>query len=233
MLSNCRSIRAGKTDDLRRSGESGASFVPEQRKEGFPMCSRYHIAEDDLPEELEKIMDELNRKKTPEGMKTSGEIFPSDIVPVLANSRRQEIQPFAMRWGYSYPNGRPIINARSETAAVKPMFRDGMNQRRCLIPATDYYEWEKRDGRKIKYAIRPECSSMLYLAGIYHLEKHGEVMVPAFAVLTREAAPGISFIHERMPVILPEEAVTDWLNIRMDATKVIQSAMVNMEYQPA
>ena len=88
------------------------------------MCGRYYIAEDDLSDELGRMIDELNRKKTPEGLKTSGEIFPSDIVPVLANSRKQDVQPFAMRWGYAFPNGRPIINARSETAAQKPMFKD-------------------------------------------------------------------------------------------------------------
>ena len=93
------------------------------------VCGRYYIAEDDLSDELSRMIDELNRKKTPEGLKTSGEIFPSDIVPVLANSRKQDVQPFAMRWGYAFPNGRPIINARSETAAQKPMFKDGMRQR--------------------------------------------------------------------------------------------------------
>lgn len=98
------------------------------------MCGRYYIAEDDLSDELSRMIDELNRKKTPEGLKTSGEIFPSDIVPVLANSRKQDVQPFAMRWGYAFPNGRPIINACSETAAQKPMFKDGMRQRRCVIP---------------------------------------------------------------------------------------------------
>ena len=60
------------------------------------MCGRYYIAEDDLSDELSRMIDELNHKKTPEGLKTSGEIFPSDIVPVLANSRKQDVQPFAM-----------------------------------------------------------------------------------------------------------------------------------------
>ena len=101
------------------------------------MCGRYYIAEDDLSDELSRMIDELNRKKTPEGLKTSGEIFPSDIVPVLANSRKQDVQPFAMRWGYAFPNGRPIINARSETAAQKPMFKDGMpSDAASSLPAT-------------------------------------------------------------------------------------------------
>lgn len=197
------------------------------------MCGRYYIAEDDMAEEMARIIEEINRKQTPEGMKTSGEIFPSDIVPVLANSRQQDVQPFAMRWGYTFPNGKPVINARSETAAIKPMFKDGMKQRRCLIPATHYYEWEHRGRQSIKYAIRPERSRMLYLAGIYHLEKHDDVIVPTFTVLTREASPGISFIHDRMPVILPSEITTDWLDSRNDAVEVIQAAMLDMEYHPA
>lgn len=197
------------------------------------MCGRYYIAEDDMAEEMARIIEEINRKQTPEGMKTSGEIFPSDIVPVLANSRQQDVQPFAMRWGYTFPNSKPVINARSETAAIKPMFKDGMKQRRCLIPATHYYEWEHRGRQSIKYAIRPERSRMLYLAGIYHLEKHDDVIVPTFTVLTREASPGISFIHDRMPVILPSEITTDWLDSRNDAVEVIQAAMLDMEYQLA
>ena len=196
------------------------------------MCGRYHIAEADVPEELNRIIGELNRKKTPEGLKTSGEIFPSDIVPVLANSRKQVVQPFAMRWGYSFPNSRPVINARSETAATKPMFKDGMLQRRCLIPASNYYEWEKCDGKKIKYAIRPTNTDLLYMAGIYHLENHDGVIVPTFTILTRDAAPEIAFIHHRMPVMLPSEYVAAWLNTKHKAEEIILSALLDMDYQP-
>lgn len=194
------------------------------------MCGRYHIAAENLPEEMEDLIEALKGKKTPGNLKTSGEIFPTDVVPVLANSRKQDVQPFAMRWGYSFPNGKPIINARWETAADKPMFRDGMQQRRCLIPASNYFEWEKRGSSKIKYAIRPRNADMLYLAGIYHLENHNGVIVPAFAILTRDAAPGISFIHHRMPVILPPDRIADWLNVQNPAEEVLQSALLDMDY---
>lgn len=197
------------------------------------MCGRYYIAEDDLSDELSRIIDELNRKKTPEGLKTSGEIFPSDIVPVLANSRKQDVQPFAMRWGYAFPNGRPIINARSETAAQKPMFKDGMRQRRCVIPASHYFEWERHGAARTKYAIRPAHADTLYLAGIYHLENHDGVIVPAFTILTRDAASGIAFIHPRMPVLLPADAAPDWLNPGYNAEEVIAAALTDMEYQSA
>ena len=197
------------------------------------MCGRYYIAEDDLSDELSRMIDELNRKKTPEGLKTSGEIFPSDIVPVLANSRKQDVQPFAMRWGYAFPNGRPIINARSETAAQKPMFKDGMRQRRCVIPASHYFEWERRGAARTKYAIRPAHADTLYLAGIYHLENHDGVIVPAFTILTRDAALGIAFIHPRMPVLLPPDATADWLNPGYNAEEVVAAALTEMEYRSA
>lgn len=197
------------------------------------MCGRYFIDEDDLAEELERILEELNRKNTPENLKTSGEIFPSDVVPVLANSRRQDVQPFAMRWGYSFPGGRPVINARAETAAEKPMFRDGMRQRRCLIPASSYFEWERRDGQKIKYAICPAGVEMLYLAGVYHLENHEGTVAPSFAILTRSAAPEISFIHDRMPVILPPDCAREWLKVENRADEVLRHALQEMEFQKA
>ena len=197
------------------------------------MCGRYFIDGDDLPEELERILEELNRKNTPENLKTSGEIFPSDVVPVLANSRRQDVQPFAMRWGYSFPGGRPVINARAETAAEKPLFRDGMRQRRCLIPASSYFEWERREGQKTKYAIRPAGAEMLYLAGIYHLENHDGAVIPSFAILTRSAAPEIAFIHYRMPVILPPDCARDWLKVENRADEVLRRALQEMELQKA
>ena len=197
------------------------------------MCGRYFIDGDDLPEELERILEELNRKNTPENLKTSGEIFPSDVVPVLANSRRQDVQPFAMRWGYSFPGGRPVINARAETAAEKPLFRDGMRQRRCLIPASSYFEWERREGQKTKYAIRPAGAEMLYLAGIYHLENHDGAVVPSFAILTRSAAPEIAFIHDRMPVMLPPDCARDWLKVENRADEVLRRALQEMELQKA
>lgn len=197
------------------------------------MCGRYFIDGDDLPEELERILEELNRKNTPKNLKTSGEIFPSDVVPVLANSRRQDVQPFAMRWGYSFPGGRPVINARAETAAEKPLFRDGMRQRRCLIPASSYFEWERREGQKTKYAIRPAGAEMLYLAGIYHLENHDGAVIPSFAILTRSAAPEIAFIHDRMPVIFPPDCARDWLKVENRADEVLRRALQEMELQKA
>lgn len=191
------------------------------------MCGRYYIAEDDAAEELRQIIEAVNRRST--DVKTCGEIRPGDTVPVLANSPTLQPGAYAMRWGYTLPDGKLLFNARSETAAAKALFQDGMAQRRCLIPATCYFEWERRGKEKIKYAIAPEGSRMLYLAGIYRKEGNRA----ACTILTREPAESIAFIHNRMPVILPAEAVSDWLNIRYDAADVLRAAQMEMAYHLA
>ena len=191
------------------------------------MCGRYYIAEDDAAEELRQIIEAVNRRST--DVKTSGEIRPGDTVPVLANSPTLQPGAYAMRWGYTLPDGKLLFNARSETAADKALFQDGMAQRRCLIPATCYFEWEHRGKEKIKYAIAPEGSRMIYLAGIYRKEDNRA----ACTILTREPAESIAFIHNRMPVILSAEAVRDWLNIRYDAADVLKAAQVEMAYHLA
>lgn len=191
------------------------------------MCGRYYIESEDSTLELLAIIDEINRKSKAGPVKT-GEIFPTDVAPVIANNRSQRQAAFAMRWGYSMGDDRkPVINARSETAATKPMFKDGMAQRRCLIPASHYFEWAEQNGKKVKYAIRQSGSEMIYMAGLYRIE-HGTD--PVFTILTRSPAENIAFIHDRMPVILPAAAIGDWLNIRYDANEVIKAATTKVEF---
>ena len=170
------------------------------------MCGRYWI-EPESDEELLRIVDQLNRAEEEREVKTAGEIFPGDNVPVLCLSRAGNVRPFAMAWGYRMKDGRRIINARSETAAEKPLFRDGMRARRCLLPMSAYFEWEHRDGRKIKYRIAPREGGLHCLAGLYRFEGNR----PACTVLTTAAAPELSFIHDRMPLILPPSAREGWL----------------------
>lgn len=194
------------------------------------MCGRYFIADDDTAEDLRQIIEQVNRRYNGDApLKASGEIFPMDTVPVIANSRSMTPTPFAMRWGYTAPDRQPLINARSETAASKIMFKDGMAQRRCLIPASYYFEWEKRGREKIKYAIRPEASGTLYMAGIYRIMA-GQ---PEFTILTRDPAQSIAFIHNRMPVILPIEAQADWLNIRYNGEDILRAAVTDVTYKTA
>ena len=105
------------------------------------MCGRYYIEIDER--ELRQIADEIEKKtKGPPGqmtLKAGGEVFPTDVVPVQTGIN----QYLPMKWGFVGFDGKPMINARSETALEKPMFRQSMLERRCLIPASGYYEWQK------------------------------------------------------------------------------------------
>ncbi|MDR1707442.1 MAG: SOS response-associated peptidase [Prevotella sp.] len=165
------------------------------------MCGRYYIEIDN--DELSSIIAAVENKTA---IKT-GEIFPTNIAPVLSPSGDMTV----MRWGFPKYDGKgEIINARSETAAEKNMFRRPMMEGRCLVPASWYYEWEKRGSKKIKYALAPPDNNPVWMAGLSKIDHEtGESL---FVFLTRPAWSGISFIHDRMPVILPKEKHDEWLN---------------------
>lgn len=191
------------------------------------MCGRFYVApEDDYFQELaERInhspLTDRFYGKVPanEDGLYGGEVAPTSVVPVLAPNRAGEQTVFPMQWGYRLPpsgNRKQslIINARSETAAEKPLFRDSWKQRRCVIPATAYFEWEHRmgfDGKpKIgqKYRIAPASGGRTYLAGLYRIEDG----LPSFVILTRMPAENLFWMHDRMPLILPETEVPGWIS---------------------
>ena len=79
----------------------------------------------------------------------------------------------------------------------------------------------------MKYAIEPKGSDGFFLAGIYRIET-GK---PVFTILTQNAAEDIAFIHERMPVILPDEAASDWLNPKYHGDDILKAAITQMKYE--
>ena len=194
------------------------------------MCGRYYVEAEDQTEELQKIIDEAQRRSRAQ-VKT-GEIFPTDVAPVIARNRNGERAPFAMRFGYALTKGL-IVNARSETADEKPLFRDGMRHRRCLVPASWYFEWEKRGKEKIKYAIAPETvgGGLLRMAGLYRLEPG--TRAASFVILTREAAGEIAFIHDRMPVIVNRALEGAWLDTQNDPREVLMACGETMAFRAA
>ena len=132
------------------------------------------------------------------------EVFPSDGAPVLV-LREGKVVPAVMGWGFpGMQGGRNVINARAETAEERPMFRDGVAARRCVVPATGFYEW---DQEKAKYRFILPHANTLYLAGLYN-EFQGERRL---LILTTEANASVSFIHSRMPVIIFREMIDTWL----------------------
>ena len=191
------------------------------------MCGRYYV-EPESSSELLELIAEAKRKS--DEVKT-GEVFPSDTAAVIANNRQLKPTVFPMRWGFERRGGGLVINARGETASEKQLFRESAQLRRCLIPASCYFEWERRADGKVKYAIRPRGKELLYLGGLYTKPEPGAL--PCFTILTREAADGISFIHDRMPVIVPKEKEADWLSQQLTLDELLEDAETDMEFSEA
>ena len=185
------------------------------------MCCRFNLDLESASPAILNGMDALNEKEI---FPKFGDIFPEDLAMVFANNRKLEVKPFAMSWGFHTFGDRPIINARSETAAEKRYFAESMKSHRCAIPATGYYEWQRTETAKRKYDIRARNGKMFYLAGLYRTENCGIV----FTVLTKGPDESVAFIHDRMPVLLPEEAMGDWLNLRYDANDVLKNAGIEL-----
>ena len=170
------------------------------------MCGRYYIEIDE--KELQDIVDAVEKKTQESGeqltIKTHGEIFPTDIVPVQIGDNQYQM----MKWGFVAYNGKPIINARSETALEKPMFKQAMLERRCLVPASGYYEWLTEGKKKTKHKIFSN-NGPVYMAGCYRQEINSPLC--HFVILTRQATKDTSKIHDRMPVIITQEYRGLWL----------------------
>jgi putative SOS response-associated peptidase YedK len=111
------------------------------------------------------------------------------------------------RWAKDPSIGARMNNARAETVAEKPSFREAYRKRRCLIPANGFYEWKAEGGRKQPYYVHPARGELFAFAGLW--EQWNELQT--CAVITTEANPAMAAVHERMPVIVPPAAYTAWL----------------------
>jgi len=171
------------------------------------MCGRYSLEADvdSLIERYKAIIMEQNFMPKPE-------IFPTNMVPVVR--KMDNIQINQLKWGFmpSYAKS-PLINGRSETIDVKPTFKDAFINKRCIIPATSFFEWEKVDDKKIKREIRISEEDIFSIAGLYNTfyDKDG-VKYEAFTILTTSSNDSMKHIHERMPVIIPKSAEEFWID---------------------
>ncbi len=176
------------------------------------MCGRFVLLSD--MEEVERIF-EIDRK----GFEcTKGyNIAPGREIAALVNAGERRLVP--VRWGFipfrfgeSYA-GRPLINARAETVAVKPAFRTAFKRRRCLVIANGYFEWQKRSSVKIPYFVRLKTGKPFGFAALYELDlSRGGTAIPTCAIITTHANRLTAPIHTRMPAIIAETDRNNWLD---------------------
>ncbi len=157
------------------------------------MCGRYYA---DIDTE-QKVQTMVRNRDFP--LRT-GDIHPSERAAVLNGSGR-DLFAEDMTWGFpGYQGSGLLINARAETITGKRTFRDSVYQRRCVIPAKGFYEWTPG---KEKYQFE-DPGNTLFLAGCYDAERR-------FVIITTAANESVLPVHDRMPLLIPEEEIEEWI----------------------
>lgn len=173
------------------------------------MCGRFTLKAD--PEELAEVFPWLD----PPRLRARYNIAPTDEILAV----RQAPEPLMVRWGLipwwtrGEPDKRPLINARAETAHRARPFRDAFKERRCLIPASGFYEWRREGKARQPYYITAPDGKPLAFAGLYDRWRpvEGEPVRSA-CILTTDANARVREIHDRMPVILSPGQFQEWLS---------------------
>jgi putative SOS response-associated peptidase YedK len=174
------------------------------------MCGRYSlICIDDLGNRF-RVFDPMM------GARSRFNIAPGNEMPVIV--RAEENHAVVMRWGLipswtqDIRAAKPLTNARAETLAEKPAFRGLLRSRRCLVPASGFYEWKNEGGRKSPYYLMLPDEPLFSFAGLHDQWHNPEgVTVSTYTIITCPANPLVATLHDRMPVILPREAEERWL----------------------
>jgi putative SOS response-associated peptidase YedK len=176
------------------------------------MCGRYTVST-----AIEVLEQRFHAVRLREGLAPTYNAAPSQALPVICNTQPQEITVSA--WGFvpEWADGRadvkPFINARAETVASKPTFRQAFRTKRCLILTDGFYEWRRAGKSKVPHRIALKSGAPFAFAGIWStvhdLSGHPYT---TFAILTIEANALVAQIHNRMPVILHAHDEAVWLD---------------------
>ena len=121
-------------------------------------------------------------------------------------------------WGFPGKDKSLVINARAESALVKPMFSSSLQNRRCILPASCFYEW---DSEKNKYTFKDSDKNVIYLAGFWNMIDD----VMRFVVLTTAANESMIKVHDRMPLMMDINDVEPWIFNDKDAEKLLTKEM--------
>lgn len=172
------------------------------------MCGRYTLEMNECDEKMLRMIELCNRNAVPDQkISHRAEILPGDNAPAIISINHRPTA-ISMQWGFAKENGGLVINARSEDAGDRKLFRSLIHGQRCALPAAGYYEWRDRD--HLRHVISRENGSALYLAGLYRSDEKGRFH---FVVMTRNAYGPHAKIHDRMPCLLfSKEEARLWIS---------------------
>jgi putative SOS response-associated peptidase YedK len=120
-------------------------------------------------------------------------------------------------WARDVAIGNRLINARAESLADRPAFRDAFHRRHCVVLASGFYEWRQEAHGRTPYYVAPRDGRPLAFAGLWERWDRGATPLETCTLITTEASRALAPLHERMPVILPPEALGAWLDPRQPA----------------
>ncbi len=193
------------------------------------MCGRFTLASD-----TETLTQTFIVFDIPANMAPRYNISPTQNVAVIANTEKQidffhwGLIPF---WAKEPGIGNRMINARAETLAEKPSFRNAYKRRRCLILADGYYEWQKVPGERLKQPvyIRLKSQKPFAFAGLWEVWNADGMDEPIRSCTIVTCAPNafLENIHHRMPVILPQDAYAQWLSADEQSAAVLQPLLTS------
>ncbi len=192
------------------------------------MCGRFALSNS-----LDQIALSFGAKQGEDGLwdwKPNYNIAPGTVVPVIAMDGRMARKIVPMRWGLhphwkkTPPEGRPLFNARVETAGEKPSFRTPFRRRRALFPVNGWFEWEGIERPKTPYYIKEADEDLFALAGIWDQWRVDEgVTLLSAAILTTPANGPVKHLHHRMPVRLPKNQWDSWLDWNEKPDRILES----------
>jgi len=178
------------------------------------MCGRYVVTKPvtkttDLVKTTIKVEDKDNYNA-----------HPTQKLPVIksyTNGKTLENYDWGLvpSWATDKKDFRPLINARVETLMKKVSFKKLIQTSRCLVVADGYYEWRRENKEKTPYYFTRSDNSLIFFAAIHQNNQ--------FCIITREATDKIKEIHHREPLILNEEQISNYLDIKKEGTDILKS----------
>jgi putative SOS response-associated peptidase YedK len=192
------------------------------------MCGRYRLSR-----RKQIIEEQFDSADWQDDWSPRYNIAPTQFIPVIRQHPKEPIRQLStMLWGLvphwskSASDAASTINARSETAAIKPAFRDPLKFRRCLIPADGFYEWKKTGTAKQPYCFEVNKGELFAFAGLWDGWKDANGnWVKTCSILTTTPNAVTSAIHDRMPVILDRESYDLWLDPGMQNVAAISELL--------
>jgi putative SOS response-associated peptidase YedK len=176
------------------------------------MCGRFSIAK-----ERDEIEDRFEIHIDPAMFTKNYNAAPSQILPIITNEEQEQASfhkwGLIPHWAKDETIGNKLINARGETIAEKPSFRDAAEKRRCLVVSDGFYEWQRSGGEKQPYRITLADESLFTFAGLWESWKAEDGRdVRTFTIITTEPNELMKPIHNRMPVMLTPDNERVWIS---------------------